>query len=208
MPFGAYDAATHAVVRSRALLEVARQNTDLPTNVRADMRRLSVVLAVAALDTYMHRLIVERAYVHDELPFPLARLDVAFRDLLDWADSAAVAARGAPHQSRPRVAVKRQLRDRLLRETFQNFNDVGRALNMAGVARRWDLIGEQMTPGMGAEAIRSRLNGIVMRRNQIVHEGDYERLERPRGARRNTMYSHEARADIDFVANLIDAIHA
>lgn len=46
------------------------------------MRRLSIVMAVAALDTYMHRLILERAFKHDELPKQLAQLDVSFKQLL------------------------------------------------------------------------------------------------------------------------------
>jgi hypothetical protein len=35
-------------------------------------------MAVAALDTYMHRLIVERVYTHDDLPPVLAKLEVPF----------------------------------------------------------------------------------------------------------------------------------
>jgi len=151
------------------------------------MRRLTVVMAVAALDTYMHRLIVERVYTHDELPSSLAKLDVTFEQMLNWADEAKAAARANPHNSRPRVAVKRQLRDRLLRETFQSYNDVGRAINMAGRARKWDEVGRRLNPRLRPHEIRNRLNGIVMRRNQIVHEGDYKRLERPRDATRNGM---------------------
>jgi hypothetical protein len=179
-----------------------------PASVRADMRRLSVVMAVAALDTYMHRLIVERVYTHDKLPSALAKLDVTFDQLLGWADEAKAAARANAHNSRPRVAVKRQLRDRLLRETFQNYNDVGRAISMAGRSKKWDEVGRRLNPTLRPDEIRSRLNGIVMRRHQIVHEGDYRRLERPRDARRNGMTSAEAAADIDFIADLIDALHA
>jgi hypothetical protein len=157
-------------------------------------------MAVAALDTYLHRLIVDRACTHRELPGALAKLDVTFRDLLEHADVAGVAARSQPHNSRPRVGVKRQLRDRLLRETFQRYEDVARALGMAGHSRKWDAIGRNMKPSMQPGDIRWRLNEIVMRRNQIVHEGDYERLERPRGDRRNTLTAKEARADIEFVA--------
>src|SRR5690348_11999484 len=100
------------------------------------MRRLGVVMAVAALDTYMHRLILERAYTHPDgkLPGGLARLDLPFDQLLGWADAAGAAARRPKHNSRPRVAVKRQLRDRLLRETYQRYDDVSKALSMAGLA--------------------------------------------------------------------------
>jgi hypothetical protein len=151
------------------------------------MRRLSVVMAVAALDTYMHRLIVERAYKHEELPKGLARLDVGFEDLLGQADATAVAARADPHKPRPRVGVKKLLRDRLLRETFQSYEAVARALSMAGRPRAWPAIGGKMVPPLQPKEIKERLNEIVMRRHQIVHEGDYERLEKPRKPRRNGM---------------------
>jgi hypothetical protein len=212
VPFDPYDAATHAIGRARQLLHEARfrrvpATERIPYSVRSDMCRLSVVMAVAALDTYMHRLIVERVYTHEQLPPVLSKLDVPFEHVLAWADEAKVAARSEPHSSRPRVAVKRQLRDRLLRETFQNFEGVGRAMRMAGLARNWEAIGQQLDPPMAPEEIRARLNSVVMRRNQVVHEGDYRRLERPQDAGRNSMTPGQARSDIDFVASLIDAIH-
>jgi RiboL-PSP-HEPN len=174
---------------------------------RVDMRRLSVVMAVAALDTYMHRLIVERVYTHKELPKDLTRLDVGFGQLLAQAEATGAAARATPHNSRPKVEVKRLLRDRLLRETFQSFDEVGRALRMAGRKKEWDAIGSQMSPKRSPAEIKDRLNGIVRRRNQIVHEGDYVRLDRPQNSRRNEMTPAQARADIDFIEQIIDAIH-
>jgi hypothetical protein len=165
-------------------------------------------MAVAALDTYLHRLIVDRAFTHRDLPGALARLNVPFRQLLAQADAAGSAARSQPHNSRPRVAVKRQLRDRLLLETFQRYEDVAKALGMVGHSKKWDDIGRSMKPPMAPAQIRNTLNSIVMRRNQIVHEGDYERLERPRTERRNGITLAEARTDIDFLEQLLEAIHA
>jgi len=226
MPFGPHDAATDAIDRARAMLVGSRTTARvllevsdgrrryrperLPPDVRSDMRRLSVVMAVAALDTYMHRLILSNVYTHNELPGGLANLDVPFVDLLDQADKAGVAARRNPHPSRPRVAVKRQLRDRLLRETFQSYDSVSRALSMAGLSRksRWSEIGENMNPPIAPKEIKERLNAIVVRRNQIVHEGDYERLERPQKSTRNGMPLGEAHVHVEFIARLIDGIHA
>jgi hypothetical protein len=208
VPFTPYDAGVHGIQRARRLLDTADPKGGLPIGVRGDLRRLSVVMAVAALDTYMHRLIVERAYTHEELPGGLAKLDVPFEQLLAQADECKVAARRKPHNSRPRVAVKRQLRDRLLRETFQRYEDVSRALGMVGRKGSWDEIGRAMVPAMARQEIRIRLNAIVVRRNQIVHEGDYKRLERPRNPSRNGIGRTAARNDIDFIDALINAIHA
>jgi len=222
MAFTSYDAALHGIGRAQQLLKGAslsgRRALITPSGKRAfrrgtlsgstvaDMRRLSVVMAIAALDTYMHRLIVERAFKHDTLPNGLAHLDIGFEDLLRQADETAAAARANPHKPRPRVAVKRQLRDRLLRETFQNSDAVARALSMAGRPKAWPAISEKMQASPAE--VKERLNGIVTRRNQIVHEGDYERRERPQTPRRNPITLSQARRDIDFIAELIDAIHA
>ena len=220
MPFTAYDAALDGIERSRALLAGARSTgrsvrrgrairpARLSFATRADMRRMSIVMAVAALDTYMHRLILERAYVHDALPGSLAGLGMPFEELLSQADDAGRAARRRPHYPRPRVTVKRLLRDRLLRETFQSYDDVARALGMAGLSGNWSTIGAEMTPPLQPKALKQRLNTIVNRRNQIVHDGDYARLEKPQNAKCNSISIRDAQSDIDFVAGLIDAIHA
>lgn len=209
MPFTPYDAAGDSITRARDLLDGARpQRTKLAGAVRSDMRRLSVVMAVAALDTYLHRLVVERAYTHQELPRALARLDIPFERLLEQADETKQAARSKPYNSRPRVGVKRQLRDRLLRDTFQRYDDVGRALAMTGRRKIWEAVGQQMNPVLTPQQIQIQLDGVVTRRNQIVHEGDYKRLERPQTGTKNTISSSEARESIDFLATLIDAIHA
>jgi hypothetical protein len=164
-------------------------------------------MAVAALDTYMHRLIVERAYTHRELPGGLAGLDVDFEKLLQQADETGVAARAKPYKPRPRVGIKKLLRDRLLRETFQNADAVSRALGMAGRSKAWPSIAKHMSPVRPHAEVKERLNVIVKRRNQIVHEGDYQRLEKPRGPKRNAITHRQARSDIEFIAQLIDAIH-
>lgn len=131
MPFRPYDAGTHGIERARALLE-ASQVKELPASVRADLRRLSVVMAVSALDTYMHRLIVDNAFAHKQLPAGLARLEVPFERLLAQADATAAAARAKPHNSRPRVGVKRDLRNRLL---FETFSKLPAGLGRAGYGR-------------------------------------------------------------------------
>jgi hypothetical protein len=79
---------------------------------------------------------------------------------------------------------------------------------MIGRSGQWQAIGNAFSPPMTPAAIKNRLNGVVTRRNQIVHEGDYRRLERPRGPGQNLMLSTRAAADIQFISDLINAIHA
>jgi hypothetical protein len=208
MAFGPYAAATHAIGRARNLLDVGGTGA-LSTSVRGDMRRLSIVMAVSALDTYMHRLVVDRCYRHERLPPGLSRLTIDFNDLLGQADETAAAARKEPYKPKPRVGVKRTLRDRLLRETFQSFDEVGNAMAMAGrTGHPWQAVGKRLAPPMSPAEVKERLNAIVVRRNRIVHEGDYVRMERPRTPKRNGISHTQAERDIDFLSDLIDAIHA
>lgn len=143
MPFTPYDAARETVLRAREVLAAA-DNPSMPSIVSADLRRLSVVMAVAALDAYMHRLVVARAFEHDTLPGGLAALTVTYEQLLAEADDA-VRARRDGRNSRPRVRLKRVLRDRLQRETFQSAEDVSRALGMAGKSGQWEAIAAAMS---------------------------------------------------------------
>ncbi len=221
MPFTPYDAANHMLDRAEALLDLARTLTRKPTRdalppglasaagrpVRDDLRRLALVMAVAALDTYMHRLVVSRAYLHEDLPLKLADVTVRFGDLIDQAD-AAVIAHNEGRRSRPRVAAKRLLRERLLRETFQRPDRVTDALSMAGVPKAWSVIAAAMAGAPKPEDLRSTLNALVERRNAIVHEGDYERLDRPQRSTLNAVTTTEAGNAVDFVRQLIDAIHS
>jgi len=96
------------------------------------MRRLAVVTAVAALDTYMHRLVVDRLYDHGKLPGKLSDLEMPFWQLLEQVEETKTAARRDPFNPRPTVKLKRYLGDRLLRITFPNFDGVSKALAMQG----------------------------------------------------------------------------
>jgi hypothetical protein len=205
MPFTPHDAAVHTLTRARSLLGHA---PDAPNGVDDDLRRLALVMAVAAIDTYMHRLIVERVYQHAELPGKLAELGLPFRHALEQADANADAARAERHNNRPRVTLKRVLRERLLRETYQSYEDVKQALGMAGLSGNWGQIGESFEPTLTADDIKRRLNGIVARRNRIVHEGDYERLDRPQTARIEPIDPDAALADVAFLEDPVDAIHS
>ncbi len=65
-----------------------------------------------------------------------------------------------------------------------------------------------MTPQMMPNVVKERLNAIVVRRNQIVHEGDYQRLERPQDAKLNDISHADASDHIEFITQLVNAIHA
>ena len=164
-------------------------------------------MGVASLDTYMHVLVYQSAYEMNPMPRSLAQFGINFEDVVSLADQA-VSARRREVDGRPRVAAKNALQKSLMRKTFQRYEDVSTAFALAGKKKVWTQAGQQLHPTASPESIKARLNSIVDRRNQIVHEGDLQRQSKPRQPRLNNVTSNEAAADLDYVEALIHAIDA
>ena len=215
MPFLPKQAADSSIRRARRFLDLA--DASLPvTRVKSDLRRMAVVQAVAAIDSYMHALVLRRlADVRKEsdLPRSLAKLELPFSTIADiaeeWIDHQRAQADCVQHskpliQKRPWVRVKRSLQDRLLKETFQSYDQIAVALSMAGVEKGWSKIGDEL--GQSPKQIKSWLSSLVHRRNQIVHEGDLQRQSRPHGLKFNKIAQNETVQQVDQVERLITAI--
>lgn len=206
MPLHPIHAAEDCISRAHRLLDMdAAQLPD--QNVKPDLRRAALVMAVTAMDSYLHWLVyrrVSQVRYEQDLPKALKRLDIQFSDLASLADSA-LAARRENHDVRPWVQVKNALQRRLLQETFQSFDQVSGAFALAGVEKGWTRVAGKMGE-KSTEPLRKRLNNLVHRRNQIVHEGDIARMSRPQNLRYNRVVVDEVRADVDWVEELIDAI--
>ncbi len=202
------DAAALAMIkRAEGLLSLATTLTKKDQEaVRDDLLRLAIVMAVAALDTYMHRLIVSRAYEEKVLPESLANVTIGFGDLIRQAE-VAVKARSGGRNARLKVSAKRLLRERLRRDTFQRHEQVSDALAMAGKSGEWKQIAAAMPDSLSPADVKKKLNALVDQRNAIAHEGDYKRLDRPQRAMLNEIKFQETQNSVKFVSDLIHAIH-
>lgn len=202
MPISPKDAADDCLDRAKQMLCtgcVAGPPAD-------DLRRMALVMGVAALDTYMHALVLTHLSANRaELPKPLQRLAVDFRELTQLAEKVVVAQR-RDRTSRPWVQVKNALHRKLLTMTFQAYEDVGTAMAMVGVKKGWEMVAREM--GCTPVEIKAALGGLVYRRDQIVHEGDIRRLVRPRAVQRNPIDPEQVKADLDWLGGLIAAIDA
>ena len=76
---------------------------------------MALVMGIAGLDTYVHRMIVWRIDPRYELPKALRKLGVQFGDFADMSDEW-LASQQAGSRSRPWVRAKNLLHERLLRE--------------------------------------------------------------------------------------------
>ena len=154
----------------------------------------------------MHALVLRRIAAvrrSADLPKALARVEIPFSEIASLAD-ASIRAQRQERTSRPWVQVKSSLQERLLKQTFQNYNQVARALSIAGVENGWSKITQEL--GETVEQNQAWLNNLVHRRNQIVHEGDIKRASRPRRLQFNDIDQADAEQEVDWVESLINAI--
>jgi hypothetical protein len=203
MSVGPRNAAASSIRRARRFLTLAKEN--LPdSRVKNDLRRMAIVMSVAALDTYMQTAILGSVGGYGTpISRSLGRMDVPLEELVSLAD-ASVVARRADKDARPRVQVKNAVHRQLLKKTFHSSIQIGDGLAAAGVSGAWKKIADAM--GEPAPDLKKRLDRIVMRRNQIVHEGDIRRLVRPRKVSFNDVTQQSAKADVDWMEQLLDAI--
>jgi len=205
MVFLPKDAADSCIRRARRFLDLAGKPLS-DSKARNDLRRMALVMSVAAIDSYMHALVLRRlADVRRaaDLPKALSKLDLPFSQLADLAD-AANAAQRQKKRSRPWVQVKAALQERLLTETFQSFEQVATALSMTGIKEAWRKIADEL--GETSQENKDWLNRLVHRRNQVVHEGDLKRAARPRKLKFNDIDPSSVKQDVDWMEALIDAI--
>jgi len=137
-----------------------------------------------------------------DLPKAFSKLDIPFTELASLADSV-VAARSRNVHSRPWAKVKNTLHQRLLKETFQSYDQVATAFALAGIEKGWTRVAAEM--GMQPAEIKVRLGGIVHRRNQIVHEADISRSSRLRQPKYNLIRHAKVEADVDWVEFVIQS---
>lgn len=198
------DATDSCLRRARRFLTLADGTLSTP-KFKNDLLRMALVMGVAAIDSYMHGIVTRRiADVRQraDLPKALARLEIPFSELAGLAD-ASLSAQRARKRARPWVQVKASLQRRLLKETFQSYDQIAMAFAMAGVERAWSKVASEL--GDNAENLKDHVGSIVLRRNQIVHEGDLKRASRPRNLRFNKISQKKIVSEIDWVESLISA---
>jgi hypothetical protein len=206
MPLSAKRVGNTCLSRARGLLK-ASTKSQLPPRTREDLRRLALVMGVVAVDAYMHWAILRRLGVirrQGELPKALRQLQVPFEELAAIAEST-VEGRRRRVDSRPWVQLKNAAQKRLLKMTIQSHQEVADAMAMVGVTDGWRTVAGFMNSP--PEDVKQRLNRIVLRRNQIVHEGDIPRQARPRRVALNSILRADVADDLDFLKTLLTALH-
>lgn len=191
------DLANDGFQRAENLLTTARRQND----ISADLGRMALVMAVSALDTYVHKVVFDSLRINrSSLPQRLMKLDIPLGDFVNFAN------RYSKRQTsvRPWAAVTRSFQERILTESFQSPRKIADALAMAGAKKVWKNVAKELHTS--ANAIEEKLNTIVHRRNQIVHEGDVRRLVRPRTIQHNPVHLDEISEMVLWLRRLVDAL--
>jgi hypothetical protein len=125
-------------------------------------------MLVSTIDTSVHELVI--GAVLKELTDPRAIFDInkqkiGIRCILETNASLRL------------TMVEADLRMQYSRETFQSSNQIESALSAVGINRIWTRLSPRLNKR--AEDITLRLNLMVRRRNQIVHEADLDAHHNP-----------------------------
>ncbi|WP_157749540.1 hypothetical protein [Jatrophihabitans sp. GAS493] len=179
--------------------------TEQVSLLQYDIRRQSVAMAVAALDTWMHWSIRRVDLRH--LSRILANVDVPFGELVG-SGNRSVEARRQGVDDRPLVRARNTLNERILGMTFQSARQWETGFAMLGVAKGLARAAAAMTPPETRSAVEERLNRLSHRRNKIVHEGDLMRMMRPQRIKREVLSRGEVDDDVAWVRRFLIAVDA
>lgn len=197
-------AALDVLDRAEALLTLD-PGTEGVTLVQYDVRRQSLAMGVAALDTWMHWAI--RRVELNALSGRLGRLEVPFSALVEMGQKS-VAARVAGRRDKPATRARNVLNEKLLTMTFQNARQWDMGFQMLGVNNGLTRAAGAMTPPLTRATVESRLNGLGHRRNCVVHEGDLARQMRPRRVARSPLLRPQVEDDLMWIRGFLMAADA
>lgn len=153
------------IARARELVGIGQAVSGMTPLDLTDMYRAALVQAVAALDAWVHDVVLDMAVeILTGVRPPGSNTKLGLN--LGAMTQLLTAPNGLELEMRSKVLVN----ERLSVETFQKPDDVAKAFAMVGVGAIWST-----AFGSGnAEAAKTALSVVVWRRNQIVHRCDMD----------------------------------
>ncbi len=165
----------------------------------SDLLRWEWVLAVSALDKYVHD-VVRIGMIHQFVgqrpatdKFNSFRIDMKKIALLSTS-------------STPQLVFESEIIRQHNYLAFQSPDKISDALSFIwSEPHKWDVISRSMATPIASKDLKTKLNNIVVRRNQIVHEGDCFSANLP--LQQQTIIKSDVSDVISFITELVDAIH-
>jgi hypothetical protein len=161
-----------------------------------DVQRAAIVMAVSAMDHYVHERAREGMHevlvgVRPETP-SFGRFSVSMSTLLD--------ARRDPGSI---AWLDQAIRDQHGHRPFMKTNDIADAMRLISGDPLWPRVA--LSLGSSPEAVKAQIRTIVDRRNKIAHEADLD-LTQP--GTRWPISDSLATAAVSYVRRVVDAIEA
>ncbi|MFF1285126.1 hypothetical protein ACFVY4_30960 [Streptomyces sp. NPDC058299] len=158
------------VKRARDLVGIGQSLSSITNGLigSEDHFRSALVHAVAALDSYVHGVVLDRA-----VDILMGRLKVAASSKvgLSFSTIGQIMSAGPPGSAAIELAARTYVAERLGLETYQRPDDIASAFAMVGIQKIWS----SAFPG-DAHAQKTALGVVVSRRNRIVHQCDLDPL--------------------------------
>lgn len=166
----------------------------------SDLLRWQWVLAVSALDKYIHDIVTDgmvEQYINKKPHTPKF-------DTFQLSMKTIINIQSAPV---PEIAFRNEVIRKNSYLSFQDPDKIADALSFIwNVPNKWDVISRNMATPISSSDLKIKLKNIVVRRNQIVHEGDCLSTNIPMAQQQIT--ASDTQDVIQFITELVDAIDA
>lgn len=174
----------------------------------AELLRSGIVAAISALDRYMHDVAISRVWgllsgPEANVPKKLKKLSIP---AIETAKAIAKIKRDP--SARPGSQVKKVIQNELHKSTYQGSAGIDECMSLIGETNFWARVSLNMPNPITGPELQKKLNSLVLRRNQIVHEAD---LERKISSNKDTLRQikrNETEASIGFIKDFVNAVAA
>ena len=201
---GAYEEFVKTNERAQKLIETHKELNPRgkPKVEHADILRAAVVLCVAAMDAYLHDLVVEkiarfvRAKKGTNLPGGLVTMikeNVSHDRLV-----------GILFEKRPLAHIATVVRKATADRTYQEPAKIEGVLKILGVQDLWFQVGREL--GITKEKAKVFIQSYVTRRHEIVHRGDLGAAKKTKGKLRKISRPYAEKCVRD-VSKFVEAIN-
>lgn len=168
----------------------------------SELLRAALTAGVSAFDRYVHDLYTDHFSKFLASGSP-DKYHVTVR-AAERAIAKALESRTGGKKTRPRQVLKERFRSEINSQTFQGSKQVTEALSKLGLKKFWKRIANGLD--MTTDTLHERLDKIVRRRNQIVHEGDIKHGSKKQSVQLNKITSVGVREDLAWIRLLVSEI--